>query len=84
MLQAIVPQPIVAARRLILGLTPRELEAFELLGLGFDNRSIARALKISERTAKRYITAILRKLRLESRLQAGLAALIVSTFGPEA
>jgi hypothetical protein len=31
---------------------------------------------ISERTAKRHVTAILTKLRLESRLQAGITALI--------
>jgi DNA-binding NarL/FixJ family response regulator len=35
-------------------------------------------MNISERTVKRYITLILGKLGLESRLQAGLAALIIS------
>ncbi|GLW22272.1 hypothetical protein Mame01_23150 [Microbispora amethystogenes] len=59
-------------------LTAREASVFELLGLGYDNRSIARMLSISERTAKRHITAILAKLRLESRLQAGLTAMLVS------
>ena len=48
----------------------------ELLGLGYDNRSLARELKVSERTAKRHVTAILAKLGLESRLQAGLAAML--------
>lgn len=73
-----LPQSIVAALQLAPSLTAREAAAFELLGLGYDNRSIAKALSISERTAKRYITAILAKLRLESRLQAGLAAMIMS------
>jgi len=70
-------------------LTPRERTVFQLLGFGYDNRSIARELTISERTVKRYVTAILTKLRLESRLQAGLTALIISassatdTYWPE-
>jgi DNA-binding CsgD family transcriptional regulator len=63
-------------------LTAREAAVFELLGLGHDNRSIARILGISERTAKRHVTAILVKLRLESRLQAGLAAMIVALTAP--
>jgi DNA-binding NarL/FixJ family response regulator len=59
-------------------LTSRERAVFQLLGAGHDNRSIARELEISERTVKRYVTAILTKLGLESRLQAGLAALVIS------
>jgi DNA-binding NarL/FixJ family response regulator len=60
-------------------LTDRERVVFRLLGFGYDNRSIARELAISERTVKRYVTCILAKLELESRLQAGLAALIISS-----
>lgn len=60
-------------------LTHRERVVFRLLGFGYDNRSIARELQISERTVKRYVTGILAKLELESRLQAGLAALIISS-----
>jgi DNA-binding NarL/FixJ family response regulator len=78
LLRAAVPQPIAAALPLAGGLSPRERVIFGLLGLGYDNRSIARELSISERTTKRHVTAILAKLRLESRLQAGLAALILS------
>ncbi|TLP62481.1 response regulator transcription factor [Microbispora triticiradicis] len=73
-----LPSPIAAALLLAPSLTAREASVFELLGLGYDNRSIARMLSISERTAKRHITAILAKLRLESRLQAGLTAMLVS------
>lgn len=58
-------------------LTPREHSVLRLLGSGYDNRAIARELKISERTVKRYITAILAKLGLRSRLQAGLYALLL-------
>jgi DNA-binding CsgD family transcriptional regulator len=60
-------------------LTSREEAVFRLLGYGYDNRSIARELGISERTVKRYVTAILAKLGLESRLQAGLAALLIAS-----
>lgn len=59
------------------------MAAFELLGLGCDNRSIARTLAISEGTAKRHVTAILEKLGLQSRLQAGLAAMAMSLAPPE-
>lgn len=55
---------------------------FELLGLGYDNRSLARVLHVSERTAKRHVTAILTKLHLESRLQAGLTALLTASLPP--
>jgi DNA-binding CsgD family transcriptional regulator len=75
-------QAIAAALRHVPDLTPRERATFELLGLGYDNRLIARTFAISERTVKRHITAILGKLNLESRLQAGLAALIMSSRAP--
>jgi DNA-binding CsgD family transcriptional regulator len=70
-------QPRPMAKALLL--TSRERTVFRLLGFGYDNRSIARELEISERTVKRYVTAILAKLELESRLQAGLAALAISS-----
>jgi DNA-binding CsgD family transcriptional regulator len=71
-----VPCHIASAALRTAELSPRELAVFELLGRGYDNRSLARALRISERTAKRHVTAILAKLGLESRLQAGLTALL--------
>src|SRR5690348_12073948 len=74
------PPPRIAAARLLAGLlSGRETAVFELLGRGYDNRSMARILGISERTVKRHITAILAKLGLESRLQAGLVALIMTS-----
>lgn len=78
-LNVALPQHLAEALPLVSTLTPREKAAFELLGLGYDNRSIARELQISERTTKRHVTAILTKLKLESRLQAGLTALILSS-----
>jgi len=82
-LRATVPQPIAAALRSTQRLSAREWTVFQFLGAGYDNRSIARDLCVSERTVKRHVTVILAKLGLESRLQAGLAALIVSAFSPD-
>lgn len=73
---AIASPSLVPALLCIRTLSPRERVIFQLLGRGHDNRSLARVLGISERTVKRHITAILRKLRLESRLQVGLVALM--------
>jgi DNA-binding NarL/FixJ family response regulator len=78
-LRATIPQPIAVALRLTHLLSARERTVFQLLGVGYDNRSIARELEVSERTVKRHVTVILTKLRLESRLQAGLAALLMSS-----
>ncbi|WP_328958305.1 helix-turn-helix transcriptional regulator [Kitasatospora purpeofusca] len=74
-----VPLPPAAALPLTRALTPRERAVLQLLGLGYDNRSIAYELNISERTVKRFVTAILAKLGLRSRLQAGLLALILAS-----
>ncbi|HEX4087574.1 MAG TPA: helix-turn-helix transcriptional regulator [Trebonia sp.] len=78
-IRATIPQPIAAALRSAHRLSARERTVFQFLGAGYDNRSIARELGVSERTVKRHVTVILAKLRLESRLQAGLAALIISS-----
>ncbi len=56
-------------------LTTRQLEVFLLLGHGMSNRQIALTLVVSEHTVKTHIAKILKVLRVESRLQAGLAAL---------
>ncbi len=80
MLKAVVPQHIASALIRTRSLSPRETAVFELLGLGYDNRSLARVLEVSERTAKRHVTAILTKLGLESRLQAGLAAMLTTSL----
>ncbi|MFF2348754.1 helix-turn-helix transcriptional regulator [Kitasatospora sp. NPDC058115] len=76
------PRPTAAALSLAGALTPRESAVLHLLGLGYDNRSIAYELHISERTVKRFVTAILAKLGLRSRLQAGLLALILAESAP--
>jgi DNA-binding CsgD family transcriptional regulator len=55
-------------------LSPRELDVFILLGLGYSNARIGRWLGITERTVKTHVGHIIIKLGLESRLQIGLVA----------
>ena len=55
-------------------LTPREREVLQLLAEGASNRAIAKALVVSERTARTHVSAILSKLGLASRTQAALWA----------
>jgi DNA-binding NarL/FixJ family response regulator len=55
-------------------MTTRELEVLRLLGVGATNKGIARALGISERTARSHVSSILSKLGLRSRTQAALWA----------
>jgi DNA-binding NarL/FixJ family response regulator len=63
-----------AACKLVERLTVREHEIFLMLGDGLDNRRISSVLAVSQRTVKFHVTSILRKLEVESRLQAGLTA----------
>ncbi|MDA8361664.1 MAG: response regulator [Gammaproteobacteria bacterium] len=53
-------------------LTPREMEILGHLGDGQSNKVIARSLGISEGTVKLHVKAILRKLKLSSRVQAAV------------
>ena len=55
-------------------LTSRELEVLRLVAAGGSNRGIAEGLFISERTVKSHMTAILRKLGVETRTQAASEA----------
>jgi DNA-binding NarL/FixJ family response regulator len=55
-------------------LTLRQLEVLRLLGTGYTNKEIAKALEITERTAKAHVAAIFQALGAENRTQAVLAA----------
>jgi two-component system nitrate/nitrite response regulator NarL len=55
-------------------LTLRQVEALRLLGEGYTNKEIARALAITERTAKAHVAAIFEALEADNRTQAVLAA----------
>jgi DNA-binding CsgD family transcriptional regulator len=63
-------------------LTARELEVAMLLSSGAPNVAIAKALSISEHTARHHTRHVLVKLRLHSRAQA--AALIARELGAAA
>jgi DNA-binding NarL/FixJ family response regulator len=54
-------------------LTPRQLGVLVLLGEGKANKQIAYELGISEITVKAHVSAILRKLNVNNRLQAVIA-----------
>lgn len=56
------------ARRLAV-LTERERDVLELIAQGHDNAHIARALALSEKTVRNYVTSILDKLQLAHRPQ---------------
>ncbi|MFC7047635.1 LuxR C-terminal-related transcriptional regulator [Emcibacter nanhaiensis] len=55
-------------------LTPRQMAVLELLAEGKPNKVIAYELDISEITVKAHVSAILRKLQVNNRLQAVIAA----------
>ncbi|RPA06262.1 helix-turn-helix transcriptional regulator [Gordonia sp. OPL2] len=62
------------AEDLLSTLNPRELEVLGHLALGRRNKSIATELGVSESTVKFHVTAILQKLRVSNRGEAGLLA----------
>lgn len=55
-------------------LTARELEILQLVGQGLTNRKIADQLHLSDKTIKHYITNILQKLQVRTRVEAALVA----------
>jgi DNA-binding NarL/FixJ family response regulator len=55
-------------------LTPRQRAVLDLLARGRANKQIADELSISEWTVKAHISAILRKLGAQSRLEAVVIA----------
>ena len=55
-------------------LSERELEVLRLVAQGKDNAEIARELFLSPKTVKNHISSILRKLQMESRIEAALYA----------
>lgn len=55
-------------------LTPREVEVLKLLARGENNRTIAKALFISEKTVKNHLYRIFQKIEVEDRTQAALYA----------
>lgn len=56
------------------GLTERESEILKLVGRGLTNREIGERLHLAEKTIKHYITNILEKLHVRSRVEAATMA----------
>jgi len=73
-------QPAVEAA----GLTRREVDILGLLAGGDTNRQISRRLFLSEKTVKAHLAAAFRKLGVQSRTQAALAALAIGISSPAA
>ena len=63
-------------------LSPKEDEILRQVSAGRSNKEIARALNLSDKTVKRHMTAILKKLRARNRLEAVLIALRHSITAP--
>ena len=55
-------------------LTAREREILALIGTGLTNREIGERIFLSEKTIKHYVTNILQKLQVRSRVEAALVA----------
>ena len=66
--------PFTQAESAIVDLTPREREILCLVAEGQSNKVIARNLGISDGTVKLHVKAILRKLRVHSRVAAAVLA----------
>ncbi len=62
----------LAASNLLANLTQREHEIATLVGHGENNKQIAQRLAISERTVKKHLTEVFRKLNIEDRLKLAL------------
>lgn len=56
-------------------LSPRELDVFRLVALGFDNKGIAEKLYLTEGTVRNHVSKIYSKLDLRDRVQAVIYAM---------
>lgn len=63
-------------------LTDREREILALIGNGLTNREIGERIFLSEKTIKHYVTNILQKLQVRSRVEAALVASKQSRVAP--
>jgi DNA-binding CsgD family transcriptional regulator len=74
--------PRAATRENPFGLTAREMEVATLIAQGKSNREIAAAMVVGVRTVETYVTRILSKLGLESRVQVATWAIETGLFSP--
>jgi DNA-binding CsgD family transcriptional regulator/tetratricopeptide (TPR) repeat protein len=75
------PRP--ATRQNPANLTPRELEVLALVAQGLRNADIAERLVIAEKTVDHHVSAILRKLGVETRGQASAEAVRLGLAGQD-
>jgi DNA-binding NarL/FixJ family response regulator len=68
------PEPVAAVVPGLGLLTSREREVLVLLGEGRSNQQVARALTVSETTAKTHVSRVLAKLGCRTRLEAAAVA----------
>jgi DNA-binding NarL/FixJ family response regulator len=66
--------PAGGARSRADALTPREREVLAAIADGRSNREIARLLRLSEKTVKAHVSAVLAKLGVQDRTQAAVYA----------
>jgi DNA-binding NarL/FixJ family response regulator len=71
-----------AAAARMAALSPRESQVMSLLAEGLPNGSIARRLRMTEASAKTYVSRILAKLGCANRVQAALLARDAGLQGP--
>jgi DNA-binding NarL/FixJ family response regulator len=76
-----VPGWLYEATRRIRKLTPRQLDVLRCLAEGMDGRTIARALRCSERTVKLHTAGVVQRLGVGSRMQAALVGYHVAITG---
>jgi DNA-binding CsgD family transcriptional regulator/tetratricopeptide (TPR) repeat protein len=62
-------------------LTPRELEVLALVAQGLHNPEIADRLFLSPRTVDRHVSALLHKLHVRTRVEAGVEAIRLGVLG---
>ena len=55
-------------------LTDRERQVLELVAKGLSNRQVGAELHLAEKTIKHYLTAVMQKLHVRSRVEAALLA----------
>jgi DNA-binding NarL/FixJ family response regulator len=73
-----------AGRRLKAHLSPRERDLLHGLLAGKTNREIAESLGLTEKTVKHYMTSLMAKLQVKSRLEAALSARTLLLAGDDA
>jgi DNA-binding NarL/FixJ family response regulator len=69
-----VPSQPAAVGDILAGLSERERQILFLIADGMSNLEIGQQLYLAEKTIKHYVTSILQKLNVQSRVQAALLA----------